>query len=212
MAADRIRYTAKPFTIAVLSVLALEYAARFLPMNPLWATGAVRLIDIAVISALAWIFGKDALLAGIIPPDITRGLKRGALWSAGFGAVAALAGIVLHFAGVDPVALIHVGLPNQGARLALFVVIAGLVGPIAEELFFRGVVYGFLRRWGILAAVIGSTLLFIWAHHLQGGIPVPQAVGGLVFAISYETEKNLWVPVVIHVTGNLALFTLPLIF
>jgi membrane protease YdiL (CAAX protease family) len=35
-------------------------------------------------------------------------------------------------------------------------------------------------------------------------------VGGVVFALAYEKEKNLLVPIVIHISGNLAIFALSL--
>jgi membrane protease YdiL (CAAX protease family) len=62
---------------------------------------------------------------------------------------------------------------------------------------------------------LGSSIIFLLAHFSNGGIAVTQAVGGLVFAFAYEMEKNIIVPVVIHVLGNLALFAtglLPLFF
>jgi membrane protease YdiL (CAAX protease family) len=33
-------------------------------------------------------------------------------------------------------------------------------------------------------------------------------VGGIVFAIAYEKEKSLMVPVTIHCLGNMAIFSL----
>ncbi|MCG7851784.1 MAG: CPBP family intramembrane metalloprotease [Methanosarcinaceae archaeon] len=65
------------------------------------------------------------------------------------------------------------------------------VAPIAEEIYFRGLVYGYLRRWGSVAAILGSTLLFVAVHPDLQNIPFPQIIGGLLFAISYEVEKNL---------------------
>jgi membrane protease YdiL (CAAX protease family) len=88
-----------------------------------------------------------------------------------------------------------------------------LIGPIAEEIFFRGILYGFFRRWGIPAAVILSTFLFVLSHsHTSGpAIPVTQLIGGILFAVAYEIEKNLLVPITIHSLGNLAIFTLALL-
>jgi hypothetical protein len=65
------------------------------------------------------------------------------------------------------------------------------VAPIAEEIYFRGLVFGYLRRWGPVAAILGSTLLFVAVHPDLQHIPFPQIVGGLLFALSYEIEKNL---------------------
>ena len=73
-------------------------------------------------------------------------------------------------------------------------------------------VYGYLRRWGLWPALALSTLIFTLLHTGAAGIPIPQFVGGLVFAAAYEIEKKLLVPITIHVLGNLALFSLPYFF
>ena len=89
--------------------------------------------------------------------------------------------------------------------------VGGLVAPIAEEIFFRGVIYGFLRRWGVLLALAGSTVIFVLAHAISSRIPLTQIVGGIVFAVAYEVEGKLMVPITIHVLGNMAIFTLSLV-
>jgi hypothetical protein len=88
-----------------------------------------------------------------------------------------------------------------------------LIGPLAEEIFFRGILYGFFRKWGVPTAILLSTLLFVLSHtHTSGSIiPVTQLIGGILLAISYEVEKNLLVPIAIHCLGNLAIFTLALL-
>ena len=86
--------------------------------------------------------------------------------------------------------------------------VGSLIAPIAEEIYFRGLVYGYLRRWGPIVAILGSTLLFVVIHPNLQNLPFPQIVGGLLFATAYEVEKNLMVPIVIHISGNLALFSL----
>ena len=65
-------------------------------------------------------------------------------------------------------------------------------------------------RWGIPFAVLLSTLLFVMPHAPSFGsaIPITQLIGGILFAVSYEVEKNLLVPITIHCLGNLAIFTL----
>jgi membrane protease YdiL (CAAX protease family) len=51
----------------------------------------------------------------------------------------------------------------------------------------------------------------VLAHPISRGFPIPQAAGGIVFALAYEIEGSLMTPIVIHVLGNLSLFTLSLI-
>ena len=45
---------------------------------------------------------------------------------------------------------------------------------------------------------------------LAQGLAFVQAIGGVVFAVGYELEKNLVVPVTIHCLGNVVIFLLPI--
>ena len=63
----------------------------------------------------------------------------------------------------------------------------------------------------MLLALIISTLMFVLAHSVGAGFPVTQVIGGILFAVAYEVEGNLMVPITIHVLGNSALFTLAFI-
>ena len=89
--------------------------------------------------------------------------------------------------------------------------VGGLISPLTEEIFFRGIVYGFLRKWSAILAVLGSTIVFSMVHGITSGVSFIQVVGGLVFAIAYEVEKNLLVPITIHVLGNTAIFVLAIL-
>ena len=51
----------------------------------------------------------------------------------------------------------------------------------------------------------GLDLVFVLAHPIFPGIPLAQVVGGIVFAVGYEIEGSLMVPITIHVLGNLAI-------
>jgi membrane protease YdiL (CAAX protease family) len=61
------------------------------------------------------------------------------------------------------------------------------------------------------AALLLSTAVFVVAHAIFHRIPLPQIVGGILFAVAYEKEKNLMVPITIHVLGNLAIFAIAII-
>ena len=90
----------------------------------------------------------------------------------------------------------------------MFFILGGFFAPLAEEIFFRGILYGFFRKWGISTAIIVSTLLFVLPHTSGHTLPITQIIGGILFAVSYEVEKNLLVPITIHSLGNLAIFTI----
>ena len=172
------------------------------------ATGLIRIIGIGVILAITFKMQGRLDAIGLRPSEIGTGALRGIVWSISFGAVVAAGLIVGRLAGIDLVGLLQFRLPHQPADILILFVVGSFIAPIAEEIYFRGLVYGYLRRWGPSIAILGSTFLFVAAHTDLQNIPITQIIGGLLFAIAYETEKNLMVPIVIHMSGNLALFTL----
>ena len=160
--------------------------------------GIARVADIIGLLTIVKLSERRISTIGLSSTHAVNGLKKGLIWAISFGAAAAGVFLVIHLLGIDPKRLF----------LIPFLIVGGLVGPIAEEIFFRGILYRFLRRWGIPAAVIMSTLLFALPHSSAQTIPVTQIIGGILFAVSYEVEKNLLVPITIHCLGNLAIFTL----
>lgn len=92
---------------------------------------------------------------------------------------------------------------DDGMATAFFIVLVGVLSPIAEELVFRGVLFAWLRRHvGFWAAGLFSALAFAGAH----GIPdiiLPTAVLGLLFAWIYERTGSLWPAMAAHVAHNL---------
>jgi membrane protease YdiL (CAAX protease family) len=179
--------------------------------SPLLRLGTARLLELGF---MVWIVHVLEGSVGSLGFDRTRwiaGMKKGLLWSAGFGALSGIVFAVLFMAGTNPLSMIRASLPKNSATLLLFFLVGGIVAPVAEELFFRGILYGFLRRWGVWVALVLSTCAFALIHGLGHGFPVTQVVGGILFAAAYEIEKNLLVPITIHCLGNLAIFSLSLI-
>lgn len=80
----------------------------------------------------------------------------------------------------------------------VFFVVGSLLGPVVEELFFRGLIYGYLRFWGAGWALLSSTASLVAAHSFSED-PVTRIIEGLTFAVAYEIEKNLMAPIVVHV-------------
>ena len=205
---------AKPVTISTFAssfaaVLAVEAVVRGTPLgSSLAALGGARLLQTALMLWIVMLSAGGSASVGLERSGWLHGLRRGALWSLAFGAVALCAFLVLSLAGIDALPMILARLPQGAQAVMLLFAVGGIIAPVAEEIFFRGLLYGFFRRWGMAAALIISTFVFVLSHPLDRGLPVPQAVGGLVFAVSYEVEGNLVVPITIHVLGNLAIFAL----
>ena len=205
----------KVFLLTLGAIILIEGAARLLISTGLYDSmivlGVTRVLETAIIVSCVLLWGKGLPSIGLARARIAHGIRRGLIWSAGFALVVALASAVLYLAGIDLLILLKVPLPGRLSQIFIFLLIGGIVGPIAEELFFRGILYGFLRRWGIVAAIVVSTGLFVLAHPISQGFPIPQAAGGIVFALAYEIEGSLVTPIVIHVLGNLALYGLSLV-
>jgi len=205
----------KTLVICLAAVIAVEAVLRagLRPgvYNSIIVLGAVRFLQAGLIIIIVLIREKDLSDIGLSMAGIFPGLKRGLIWSAGFGLITLLGFALIFAIGLNPLTLIHTHLPAKPGDITLFFLVGGLIGPIAEEVFFRGILYGFCRRWGAPAAVILSTLAFVLAHPIFSALPVTQVVGGILFAVSYEVEKNLMVPITIHVSGNMVIFALSLV-
>ncbi len=80
---------------------------------------------------------------------------------------------------------------------------SGVLGPFAEELLFRGFLFGLLwraARWPAPAAVVASALLFGFAHEIN---VLPMAAGGAVLAWIAYRWNSLWPAIGLHAGMNL---------
>jgi membrane protease YdiL (CAAX protease family) len=214
MEADKIKIV--PVFISIAVLLLTEAVAKVLfsesLISPMITLGAIRFLEAFLFIMIVVTWGKGLSSIGLAPYQILPGIMRGFIWSAAFGIIVLFIFGALYIAGINPLALIQVRLPNRIQELLSFFFVGGLIAPIAEEIFFRGILYGFFRRWGVVVAIFLSTLIFVFAHLIDTAIPVTQAIGGIVFAAAYEVEGKLMVPISIHVLGNNAIFSLSLLF
>ena len=207
--------TLKTLLVSIAAVLITE--ALFRPavtasfISPLPGLGITRVAQIILLIFITIKFEKSAGALGLIPEKIPAGIKKGLIWSTCFGSTAIVLIVLLYLAGINALRMLYTPLPYSKALIFIYLLIGGVIGPLAEEIFFRGILYGYLRRWGVYAAVTVSTLLFVLPHLGGGNLPVTQLVGGIVFALAYEKEKNLMVPITIHCLGNLAIFSIGLL-
>ena len=80
-----------------------------------------------------------------------------------------------------------------------------VLGPVTEELVYRGILFGsFSRSFSYKAAIVLSTVLFLPGHNLISGLSV--FVVGILLAWIYWRTDNLAVTMVIHGTINLGSF------
>ena len=206
----------KTLLVATAAILLLESVSSLVVSadmaSAMVATGLARCVGIGILLAITLKMQGRLDAIGLRPSAIGSGILRGIVWSMGFGALVAVGLAVGRLAGIIPAGLFQSRMPQHPADIFSYFLVGSGMAPIAEEIYFRGLVFGYLRRWGPIAAILGSTLLFVAVHPDLQQIPIPQIVGGLLFALSYEVEKNLMVPIVIHMSGNLALFSLPYLY
>lgn len=207
----------KTLLVSLALVIAMELAAGFVYSssggadNLLLVLGVTRFLEAIAIAVAVLILEGDLSSLGLSISHAASGFKKGLVWSVCFGLVVLFVSVIMFASVINPLDLLHTRLPVGKGGTVLFFVVGGIVSPVAEEMLFRGVVYGFLRRWGIFVAVTLSTLAFVLVHPGGSGIPLPQITGGILFAVAYEKERNLLVPIVIHVLGNMAIFSFSLV-
>ncbi|MFA6600386.1 MAG: type II CAAX endopeptidase family protein [Candidatus Omnitrophota bacterium] len=86
--------------------------------------------------------------------------------------------------------------------VAYSILLATVLGPCLEEVFFRGFCYPILkRRFGMIPAMAASAAFFAFIHENSFAF-WPIFVLGLALVYVYEKRKSLVAPVVLHVTHN----------
>ncbi len=81
-------------------------------------------------------------------------------------------------------------------------VVAGMVFPFVEEILFRGLLHDWLhRRFGAVAACIGSAAIFAGAHGILVLLPALFVVG-VMLAWARQKSGSLWPPIILHGSFN----------
>lgn len=103
-------------------------------------------------------------------------------------------------------------LPHSVDQLALGVFTVAVMAPLTEEVYFRGIVLGWMRRhWG-MAWAIGLSSLVFGAMHLKWLMPggtsgmvstVELVAMGVLLALVAVRTGSLWTSVITHAVNNL---------
>lgn len=85
-----------------------------------------------------------------------------------------------------------------------------IAAPLVEEIFFRGFLFGGLRKWlPFFPAALASGFLFSLAHQ-DTGLVIPFTMVGVVLAYSYEKTGTLFGSISVHFLFNLVSFVIML--
>ncbi|MGC9324389.1 MAG: CPBP family intramembrane glutamic endopeptidase [Desulfomonilia bacterium] len=191
----------------IIAVVTLEVISRamypYIGIDPLVYTLATRIAQVIVIFAFAF------TLSGVRARSVMAECTVGLVLSLAFGAGVLVTDGAFRLAfdrGLLPLLLRKESMENA----LLFFFIGCVAAPFAEELFFRGLFYSWLRqKFSVIIAVIVSSLVFASAH---GAFSPVQLIGGLVFAIVFEWRGSIWAPFVIHGLGNLGIWLVPHVY
>jgi hypothetical protein len=174
----------------ILAGLVLFLAGRGWPR---WGAPSRRaLVPLAPVSRRAWLWSLAAGMAGVA--------AMAGLWTV-LGSLVRVAPNMLPDAR---------GVPLWTAIPMLLVSIAA--APLTEEIAFRGYALGLLRRhFGLVSALVISSLMFAAAHLTQGLYPTKLVVYflfGLGLALIVWRTGSLAPAMVVHSFGDLVFFTL----
>ncbi|MGH3081438.1 MAG: lysostaphin resistance A-like protein [Gaiellaceae bacterium] len=177
---------------ALVGALAvLGFAARASDEEP--ARDVLYRYDAAVFGALFYllILGIVLLIASGLDPREAFALRRPTSWGLAAGlAVGLLITLLIVSAVLEPLlgAGEEQGLdpsgwrPERAPALVLNAVVTALLGPLVEELLFRGIGYYLLVQFGEIAAIVVTGIAFALTHGIAVGLPIFFIIGvGLGF-------------------------------
>jgi membrane protease YdiL (CAAX protease family) len=204
--------------------------------SPLWAVGFALLGMLLFAGALRLPLGgaSGGLLRGVLVAAIELSLAGAGAWLVFRHArrglclfaphsrpgtwlfVACAAAVALH-----PLSRLAMALVPRGEEApieafiswpsgALTFAMLGMAVPLAEELFFRGLVYGALSPLGKPLAALGTIALFALAHAQQTwgnwGVLISVTLTGVVLTALRSLSGSTLIPAVAHVLYNLSLW------
>ena len=172
----------------------------------------VTLITQAVVLAIAGI-ASGQTFTGLAR---TLGLNRydiSSVWRPGLAVIAAYVLVVLYAmaanaTGVDwlkPTSTVPIEITRDNLTLSIAAVVTLAGAPFSEELFFRGVVFSGLLKWGFWPAAVGSAFLFT-VFHLDPGSFFPFVLIGIGLAWLYWSRGTIWDSIIFHFFFNSASF------
>ncbi len=92
---------------------------------------------------------------------------------------------------------------DNNNNLIITLISTGLIGPIIEELMFRGIIYNELKnKYKNMKAILITTIFFAIIHFNIIQILYALAIGFILIFV-YEKYKNIKAPIILHMASNI---------
>lgn len=176
----------------------------------------VSMIDTLALAGVVMVMARRAGLEWprVFGPPLTRGSLAVVIPAVPVNIVAILtliasgsAFVMVPLSYVDPAFVERLFLTPPAAfvaktpgQLVLLLIVGGVMAPIAEEVFFRGILMQrWAQRWGTLGGAVASSALFALLHQEWLG----RFAAGMLLAALYLRTRTLWAPIVAHALTNI---------
>ena len=197
-------------TLAVAPLLLLQPGTRRITVATFLLAGVV--LYAALLGAVYWLVirpGHSSWRAmGLSPADATRTAAYWPLATLGLFAIATATEWALQQLGVRQTQLDSLQWLRQVPlwQYLLVAVMAAVVAPVVEEIYFRGWVFRALReRYGAPPAYLGSSLLFALVHlNVQALVPILAIA--LFLAYVYQRTGSIVPGIIAHAFNNALAF------
>lgn len=198
------------WSLFVVFVSILQYASRFTSGEPpkdfayQWISSIGGLVEYGIVLGLALLITRGLDRRRVL------GLRRPSSWWRALGiSVLVVIALLVASALVAPFGnpgreqgLVPSGWDSHRiAQFAAFASVVTLVGPIVEELMFRGVGYGLLEPFGRTRAIVVVGLAFALIHGLVAGFPVIATFGIGITYLRSRTD-SIYPCMVLHASYN----------
>ncbi|HEX9351437.1 MAG TPA: type II CAAX endopeptidase family protein [Gaiellaceae bacterium] len=188
----------------------LQYASRFTSGEPpkdfayQWISSIGGLVEYGIVLGLALLITRGLDRRRVL------GLRRPSSWWRALGiSVLVMIALLVASALVAPFGnpgreqgLVPSGWDSHRiAQFTAFAIVVTLVGPIVEELMFRGVGYGLLEPFGRTRAIVVVGLAFALIHGLVAGFPVIATFGIGITYLRSRTD-SIYPCMLLHASYN----------
>lgn len=159
---------------------------------------------IAVLIVMVLMYRKDRMMTG----EAEQKLKASGIVLSLVICILVSFGVqyLISISGIDRIFTEYDALYNRlfaDQPVILLAVTVGIVGPVAEELLCRGLLFRRLERFtNTPVAVIVSALIFGFIHMNMVQF-IYASVMGLLFAVFYARYRNIWIPILAHMAVNM---------